>query len=96
MREQEGVDAALLQEAPNPWRSAVDVDMVPSPGSKWDIGSNWAQTAVASLSDRVAISPLMMQPLGMDGPLQLGISDRARSRWRSSRSSTRAKRSCWP
>jgi len=74
VREQEGVDAALLQEAPNPWRSAVDVDMVPSPGSKWGVGSNWAQTAVARLSDRVAISPLMMQPLGLDGPLQLGIS----------------------
>jgi hypothetical protein len=74
VRDQQGIDAALLQEAPNPWRSAVDLDIVPSPGSKWGIGSNRAQTAVARLSDRVVISALMMQPLGLDGPLQLGIS----------------------
>jgi hypothetical protein len=67
-------DVAMLQEAPNPWRTAVDVDMVPSPGSKWGIGSNWAQTAIARLSNRVEITPLAMQPLGLDGPLQLGIS----------------------
>ena len=74
VHEQEDVDAALLQEAPNPWHRADDVDIVPSPGSKWGIGSNRAQTAVARLSDRVAMSAVMMQPLGMNGPLQLGIS----------------------
>jgi len=88
-------DVAMLQEAPNPWRTAVDVDMVPSPGSKWGIGSNWAQTAIARLSNRVEITPLAMQPLGLDGPLQLGISRPGTVSVASSRCSTPTRRSCW-
>lgn len=69
-----GVDAAMLQEAPNPLGTIAAPSTVPSPGSRWGIGMNRAQAAVAVLSERVEITPVPTQPLGFDGPLELGVS----------------------
>lgn len=70
------IDVALLQEAPNPYGLADigTLRTVPAVGARWGIGSNRAQTAIAVLSDRVEVTPFPTQPLGFDGPLELGVS----------------------
>lgn len=67
-------DAALLQEAPNPWGLAIELDVVPRVGSRWGIDQNRARTAIARISERVRITPYPTRALTEAGPRELGVS----------------------
>jgi len=75
---EDGIDVALLQEAPNPFgerAGGLPAEVIPSPGGGWGIpGANRARTAVARVSDRVTITPVATQPLGLDGRCEVGVS----------------------
>lgn len=69
------VDVGLLQEAPNPWWQATELETIPKAGSYWGIeGMNRAQTAIARLSDRVEIEEIPTRPIALAGPTELGVS----------------------
>ncbi len=71
----QGWDAGLLQEAPNPW--AIDVQTAPPADGYWKTdtsGQFRARTAIARLSDRVALQEIRTAPLASAGPGEFAVS----------------------
>lgn len=74
VRDEAGVDIALLQEAPEPF-GHDDLDVVPRLGSFWMLGGrSRARTCIARLSDRVRVEEIPARPLGSAGTNELAVS----------------------